>query len=218
MPHWTTLTATTYDEAYYRQHRDAGLDYLHYDDWQRRYGRWLVDVFRLRGQPALDVGCACGALAAGLAESGAIMSAVDLSEAMIGLGRQKFRNVRLAVCDAVHLHPFADESFAFIHAHQTAEHWPPPLVPHILRELWRVTRPAGLFFCVLDTHELGQRQQRDLSAEDPTHICIRPWDWWLDQLSAAGWTLCTEDYRHPLLEHGWSYLEHHDWDWWVARR
>jgi SAM-dependent methyltransferase len=216
MPDWTTLTATDYGEEYYAQHRDAGLDYLHYGDWQRRYGRWLVDVFRLRDRAALDVGCACGALSAGLAESGARVAAVDLSEAMIARGRRVFRDVRLEVCDAANLHYFADAAFDFIHAHQTAEHWRPALVGHILAELRRVARPGARFFCVLDTLELGQRQSRDLAREDPTHVCIRSLDWWHEQLAAAGWTLATEDYRHALLEHGWSYLEHHDWDWWVA--
>ncbi len=233
MPHFTQLRSTAFDLSYYREHKAEGLDYLHFSDWQRKYGRWLVDVFGLRGKPMLDAGCACGAITAGFAASGAIAHGVDVSEAMIGLGRERWRGMAraepaatkteapatpltLQVCDVANLHLFGDETFAFIHSHQSAEHWKPQLVPHALAELHRVARPGARFFCVLDTAELGQRQARNLAAEDPTHVCIRPLDWWHEQLAAAGWTDCTEDYRHPLLEHGWSYLPDYDWDWWVV--
>ncbi|MGE0609279.1 MAG: class I SAM-dependent methyltransferase [Pirellulales bacterium] len=232
MPHFRNLRSTAFNLDYYQEHQAEGLDYLHFGDWQRKYGRWLVDVFGLRGQPLLDVGCACGSLTAGLAASGVAAHGVDVSEAMIEMGRKRVwsdecrvsndadaaHSLSLHVCDVVNLHLFGEGTFAFIHSHQSAEHWQPRLVPHALVELHRVARPGARFFCVLDTAELGQRQGRDLAKEDPTHVCIRPLDWWHQHLAAAGWIDCTEDYRHPLLEHGWSYLPDHDWDWWAVRK
>lgn len=54
------LSATTYGQRYYEEHRCSGLDYLGFGDWQRQYGRWLVESLALRGKRVLDVGCACG--------------------------------------------------------------------------------------------------------------------------------------------------------------
>lgn len=236
MTDWQGLTATSFGREYFEQHLQEGLDYSSYGDWHRKYGRWLIDVLQWRDQPVLDAGCCCGAMVAGFAESGAIASGIDPNEFAIQLGRRKWSSGEWCLSlsgqgplpfaaepplwtgDAVNMHHFPDELFTGIHSHQTAEHWKPELVPHILRELWRVSKPGALFFCVLDTQELADRTGRDLEREDPTHQCIRPLRWWRDQLEAAGWVICTEDYRHSLLDHGWSYLRDYDWDWWVARK
>lgn len=214
------LRATGYGEAYYREHRRAGLDYLAYGDWQRQYGRWLVEALRLRGRRLLDAGCACGALLRGLAEAGAVGEGIDLSEHMVALGRHQWPELadRLHVCDAVHLHPFAAGAFDAVHTAQAAEHWRPELAPFVLAELARVTRPGGLLFCCLDTAELFARQGRRLEAEDPTHVCVRPLTWWLSLLPAAGWQPCTAEYEPTLRDHPDSFLGRYDWDYFVARR
>jgi len=36
------LTTTVYDKEYYQQHKDAGLDYAVFGDWQAEYGKWLL--------------------------------------------------------------------------------------------------------------------------------------------------------------------------------
>ena len=70
-----TLTARGFDRRYYDEHKLAGLDYLGFGDWQREYGRWLVESLGLKGKRVLDVGCACGAILRGLGEAGAIVQA-----------------------------------------------------------------------------------------------------------------------------------------------
>lgn len=214
---WNLLTASGYTAEYYDQHRALGLDYLGHGSWQRDYGHWLVNSLHLRGT-ALDVGCACGSIAAGLAKAGLVVHGVDLCEHMVRLGRAHFPRVVLDVCDAANLHLFRDFQFDFIHAAQSAEHWQPRLVPAILEELARVTRPGGLFFCSLDTQELYDRQKRDPANEDPTHACIKPLEWWHIQLGATGWVLATEKHRQALTDHPLSFLRRYDWDWWVAER
>src|SRR5262249_20861943 len=52
------LTAQGFDEDYYRQHQEAGLDYLNFGEWQQRYGRWIVETLGMAGKTVLDVGCA----------------------------------------------------------------------------------------------------------------------------------------------------------------
>lgn len=224
------LTVPHYGREYYDEHRAQGLDYLGHGTWQEDYGRWLAESLELpEGLETLDVGCACGSIAEGLAKAGLTVDGVDLSEHMVALGRGKFRRVRrLTVCDAVNLWPYADASFDFLHSAQVAEHWRPEHVPLILRELRRVARPGALFFCALDTEELFARHGRAAGSpgEDPTHVCIRPLTWWHEQLAAAGWQVVTDHYRGALVDHPRSFISgaagrgayHYDWGWWVGRR
>ena len=214
------LRATSYDENYYREHKLAGLDYLVFGRWHEQYGRWLVESLGLKDKRVLDVGCACGAVLRGLGQAGALGQGIDLSECMIRLGREQWPELasRLAVVDAVNLHLFRDGEFDAIHTAQVAEHWQPDLVPHILRELRRVTAPGGLLFCSLDTEDLFRRQGRDSTREDPTHLCIRPFAWWRWQLAQAGWQICSAEFEQRLRDHPESMLKLYDWDWFVARR
>jgi len=213
------LRATAYAEQYYREHQQAGLDYLGHGEWQLRYGRWLTEALAWRKKRVLDVGCACGSIVRGFGEGGVVVQGVDLCEHMIQLGRTQWPDMvpLLHVCDAVNLHLFADGIWDGLHSAQVAEHWKPELVPFILRELRRVTSPGGLFFCALDTQELFARQGRHLEHEDPTHVCIRPLAWWHDQLAACGWQVVSDDVRPALQGHAESFLSQYDWDWFVAR-
>jgi ADP-heptose:LPS heptosyltransferase/2-polyprenyl-3-methyl-5-hydroxy-6-metoxy-1,4-benzoquinol methylase len=215
-----TLTAYGFDRRYYDEHKAAGLDYLGFGDWQRQYGRWLVESLELKGKRVLDVGCACGAILRGLGEAGAIVHGVDLNEHAIQLGREKWPDMAslLFTCDAVNLHLYANESWDAVHTAQVAEHWKPELVPHILREFWRVVVAGGLLFCALDTEELLTRQARERDREDPTHHCIRPLVWWHQQLADAGWEVCSAAFEPSLRQHPESFLKRYDWDWFVARR
>lgn len=214
------LTATGYGECYYQEHKMAGLDYLYFGEWQQQYGRWFVESLGLRGKKVLDVGCACGAILRGLGQAGAVAQGVEVNEHMVQLGREKWPDMArlLYVCDAVNLHLFADASWDAVHSSQVAEHWQPALVPHILRELWRVTTEGGLLFCCLDTEELFARQGRRMEREDPTHVCIRPMQWWHEQLAEAGWWVCSGEYEGRLVSHPEGFLKRYDWDWFIARK
>lgn len=214
------LTATAYDESYYEEHKRAGLDYLNFGDWQRQYGRWFAESLGLKEKKVLDVGCACGSILRGLGQAGVIVQGVDVNERMIQLGRRRWPDMAplLSICDAVNLHLFGDATWDGIHSAQSAEHWKPELVPSILRELARVTKPGGLFFCCLDTEELFARQGRKMENEDPTHICIRPLRWWHGQLVETGWEVCSDEFILRLQNHPQTFLTRYDWDWFVARR
>lgn len=213
------LTSKAFNDRYYYEHRLAGLDYLNFGDWQQQYGRWLVQSLNWKGRRVLEVGCACGSILRGFGEAGAVVQGVEINEHMIQLGRQKWPDMAplLHICDAVNLHLFADGEWDGIHSAQVAEHWKPKLVPHILEELHRVTSPGGIFFCALDTEELFARQGRTMETEDPTHVCIKPLNWWHEQLAAAGWQVCTEEFRAALSDHKESFLKRYDWDWFCAR-
>src|SRR5262249_35606636 len=104
-------------------------DYLGFGDWQRQYGRWLVESLGWKGQRVLDVGCACGSVLRGLGEAGAVVQGVDVSEHMVGLGRQTWPDMAplLHVCDAVNLHLFGEACWDGLHSGQVAEHFKPEL-------------------------------------------------------------------------------------------
>jgi SAM-dependent methyltransferase len=211
------LTTTSFGEAYYHQHKEAGLDYLAHGEWQITYGRWFVEALGLRGRTLLDVGCACGSIAAGLAKAGALVSGCDANEHMIRLGRERWLANQLFVCDATNLHYWRDRTFNTIHSAQVFEHFKPDLVPHILDELWRVTQDGGILFAALDTVEMYARQVRNLAREDATHICVKPMAWWHQQLASAGWALAP-DLLERLRLHPESYFAHYDWDAFCCRK
>lgn len=214
------LVAKGYTEAYYVEHLNGGLDYLGHGDWQRRYGRWLRDTLCWEGKRVLDVGCACGSILRGLGEAGLIVQGVDVSEYLVDLGRQKWPDMAelMHIADAVNLHMFADGEWEGLHSAQVAEHWRPELVPFILRELGRVTKPGSLFFASFDTSELYERNGRKPETEDPTHVCIKPLAWWHEQLDLAGWEVVTGDFVAKLKDHPEGFLSQYDWDIFVARR
>ena len=88
----------------------------------------------------------------------------------------------------------------------------------ILRELHRIAKLDGLFFCCLDTEELFARQGRTMEGEDPTHVCIRPMRWWHERLAEAGWQVCSAEFEPAMRGHAEDFLRRYDWDWFVARR
>lgn len=212
------LRTTAYDRAYYEQHRDAGCDYAHYGDWQKEYGRWIVDCMKWRGKDILEFGCAAGAIAKGLSDNGSRPCGIDLNEYTIKLGRENWSEIPLFVGDGANMHMFHDNRFDGIHSQQVLEHLKPELVPFVLKELNRVCKPGATFFAVLDTKNSFNRQQRTHENEDPTHYCIQPMEWWASMLRLAGWEDCKEAYSKELKNHVCSYLNKYDWDWFVVRK
>lgn len=211
------LQSTSFDRAYYDEHKQAGLDYLNFGPWQVNYATWLIESLGLAGKTVLDVGAACGSIAWGF-RSQCHTVGIDVNNHMIELGRKKYAPMPLYVCDSVNLHLFGDGDFDFIHSAQVAEHFKPELVPFILREWHRVLAPGGLIFCALDTVELFARQGRTLATEDPTHVCVRPLAWWHEQLAAAGFTDARPELEAALTGHAQSYFKLYDWDWFLVRK
>jgi ubiquinone/menaquinone biosynthesis C-methylase UbiE len=211
------LTTTSFHIDYYEEHRRLGLDYLGHGDWQVFYGKWLVESLGLKGKTVLDVGCACGSIAAGLAKAGSFVSGCDVNEHMIQLGRERWLAEQLKVCDAVNLHYWRDNTFDFIHSAQVFEHFNPELVPFILKEINRVTKLGGVMFVSLDTIELYERQNRKVEDEDPTHTCVKSMSWWKERLAATGWVEA-HDMAEAMRYHPDNYFQRYDWDWFIVRK
>jgi SAM-dependent methyltransferase len=103
----------------------------------------------VRGLDVLDAGCAAGEHSAWLAERGARVVALDASEAMVRLARERLgERARVLQADLAQPLPFEDASFDLVLSSLTLhylEDWAP-----VLRELARVLRPGGRL--VFSTH------------------------------------------------------------------
>ncbi|MGE4105211.1 MAG: methyltransferase domain-containing protein, partial [Pirellulales bacterium] len=102
------LTATTYEQQYYDEHKAHGLDYLGHGTWQRDYGHWFVAALGLHNKRILDAGCACGSIALGLARAGASVVGADISRYMIALGKSTWPHLELHQADLADLFMLAD--------------------------------------------------------------------------------------------------------------
>ncbi|MDB5072447.1 MAG: Methyltransferase type 11 [Candidatus Eremiobacteraeota bacterium] len=103
----------------------------------------------VRGLDVLDAGCAAGEHSAWLVEHGARVVALDASETMVGLARERLgESARVLHADLAQRLPLADASFDVVLSSLTLhylEDWVPPL-----REFARVLRPGGRL--VVSTH------------------------------------------------------------------
>lgn len=103
----------------------------------------------VRGLDVLDAGCAAGEHSAWLVERGARVVALDASETMVRLARERLgESTRVLQADLAQPLPFADASFDIVLSSLTLhylEDWTAPL-----REFARVLRPGGRL--VLSTH------------------------------------------------------------------
>ncbi|MCV7315980.1 methyltransferase domain-containing protein [Mycolicibacillus parakoreensis] len=97
-------------------------------------------------QRLLDVGCGPGTLTVGLAGRVDHVHAVEPTPAALASAREHARrcgqhNITFATAD-VHALPFADDTFAVVHAHQVLQHLADPVAA--LAEMRRVCSPGGL--------------------------------------------------------------------------
>ena len=93
------------------------------------------------GETILDVGCGDGALTAQLAATGAIVTGVDNSPAMLEAARTRGLNVELHSADALPYENQFDAVFS-----NAALHWLPAAKhPAILTGIHRALRPTGRF-------------------------------------------------------------------------
>jgi SAM-dependent methyltransferase len=112
----------------------------------------VADFKRLPGRDAaLEIGCGPGRLMRPLSRYFGEIHGVDVSDAMIGLARERLRDVPNA-------HPhhgsgsdlalFPDEKFDFVYSYAVFQHIPSrDVVFSYLREAWRVLKPGGILRC-----------------------------------------------------------------------
>lgn len=139
----------------------------------------------------LDLGCGPGHAAAAFAPHAAQVVALDLTEAMVELGRQLaaergIANLRFERGDAARL-PFAAASFERVTSRLSAHHYADPAA--VLREVARVLVPGGAFLLVDCVAPEDPAQDSFLNAfellRDPSHVRDHSVPQWCEMLRAA---------------------------------
>ena len=193
------LTAREYDESYYRQHADAGLDYLNHGYWHESYAKMVTEstLQSSYSDPFIvDAGCACGSILKGFKDLSIFrrVLGVDLSDHMIELGRKHFRYAQgELVAGSIANIPAQPQSVSLLHSAQVLEHIPDDRVDAILDEFARVLRPGGRAFLCLDALRDGEKKEMYMG--DPTHVNIQPVLYWTEKLQKRGMLFDIEAYN-----------------------
>ena len=224
------LTARAYDEQYYREHADAGLDYLNHGYWHQSYAA-MVSEATLQASYSnafiVDAGCACGSILKGFKDLTIYerVLGIDLSEHMIRIGRHHFSYTEAElVAGSIAQIPAQSNSVSLLHSAQVLEHIPDELVDPILDEFARVLRPGGRAFLCLDA--LREGEVKEMYMGDPTHINIQPVSYWTKKLQTRGLFFDIEAYnrfarskRGPTLGDPRSFFEIYlNWSAWTLIR
>jgi ubiquinone/menaquinone biosynthesis C-methylase UbiE len=224
------LTAQQFNEQYYREHADAGLDYLNHGYWHQSYAAMVTEstLQSTYSNPVIvDAGCACGSILKGFKDLSLykIVLGVDLSEHMIRLGRSHFGySQRELVAGSIANIPAAPRSVSLLHSAQVLEHIPDELIDPILDEFARVLRPGGRAFLCLDA--LREGETKDIYMGDPTHVNIQPVFYWTEKLQSRGLLFDIEAYnrfvrsrRGPTAGDSRSFFETYaNWSAWTLIR
>jgi ubiquinone/menaquinone biosynthesis C-methylase UbiE len=185
-----TLTAVSYDEQYYREHAEAGLDYLKHGYWHQSYAAMVTEsTFQSTYSDPfiIDAGCACGSILKGFRDLAVYkrVLGIDLSEHMIELGRKHFGYAEdeLMAGSMVNL-PVESETVSLLHSAQVLEHVPDEFIDPALDEFARVLRSGGRAFLCLDAMRDGEA--KEIYMGDPTHVNIQPVLYWTEKFQKRG--------------------------------
>ncbi|MBI4749724.1 MAG: methyltransferase domain-containing protein [Acidobacteria bacterium] len=148
---WTRLARAGYDV--YRDHFNTPA-----------FFKMLPDVTGLTG---LDIGCGEGTNTRRLAQRGAQLTAIDISEVFIGHARQTEAEspagITYQVASAVEL-PFADHSFDF--ATGFMSFMDIPEIATVLSEAYRILKPGGFLQFSISHPCFTTRHRKNLRGED----------------------------------------------------
>lgn len=108
--------------------------------WQ--YGEDLLSLLSPQpGERILDVGCGTGQLAAKIADTGAVVTGIDASAAMVEKAKLNYPNLEFAVADARLLQ--FDTEFDAVFSNATL-HWIPESEA-VIGSIYRALKPKGRF-------------------------------------------------------------------------
>ncbi len=125
----------------------------------------LVEMTRGLGVIA-DIGCGPGQIARYLTDHGVEAMGIDLSPEMVALAQRLSPDIPFQVGDMLAL-DLTDNSLGGIAAFYSIIHAPPPQMPQVMRQFYRVLRPGGL--ALLSFH-IG---------DEPVHLD----EWWEQPVS-----------------------------------
>lgn len=197
---------TGYGEDYFES-LDNGLGYVDSTLWED-IAHAIKEVFGISDGTDIsgevnvcDVGCAKGYLVRHLRRRGFDAWGVDISTYALESAPDDVKQyLRWQDLTQPHGSFFGTEQFRLVTCFETMEHIPKVHVPRALGHIHDLLMPGGkalLTICV-------EGQPDTLS--DPTHVTIKPWRWWENQLRNAGFGMW------PELEHAmrrfWLFSQH----------
>ena len=166
----------SYDAAYYRTlAAEAEADSLSHR-WRMR---WLEAMLPVEaGDHALDLGSGAGSISRRLAERGATVEGVDLSEEAVRVARQRCQGlpVRFTVADAAHCDHLESASFDKAACCDLIEHVDDATMGGVFDEAYRLLKPGGLFYVYSPNrdHWIERLKHRQLLLKNPvSHIAVR---------------------------------------------
>lgn len=135
-------------------------DFMADDLTRKPFDRWLLERIpeEAPGGPLVDVGCGPGHIAAFLADAGAEVTGIDLSEAMIASARAAYSDLTFTVGDYTQLlRPPRDPGWAAIVAWFSLAHLAASELGGVLASLGRTLVPGGWLVMALQVgHEVRQ--------------------------------------------------------------
>jgi SAM-dependent methyltransferase len=186
---WMQQSRTTWDERAPWWNEIAEV-YAAAPDRQADLARVAAALGLQPGAALLDAGCGAGQFAVAFARMKLVVTAVDLSPAMVAFGRQHAQEAGVSVAwqDAdISVLSDADGSFDAVHA-RLSLHFAPD-IPAALRELRRVLKPEGRLYASLPgalSPIYGNAWQRHLDPNRRANNYATPWE--LEALLGhAGW-------------------------------
>jgi ubiquinone/menaquinone biosynthesis C-methylase UbiE len=158
----------------------AVLSYRSPDYVNLTYSQWELELLvrslgDIRGKAVLDVGCGIGRVTLELLKAGAHVTALDNSAKMLSITEEKVRAASLSALFAIVKsnaaeNPLPDSSYDFVVCVGLLEHLPPPVRVDTLYHLYRVLKPGGSTFLVVNNEDsvflkrdnlYGMKMQKD---------------------------------------------------------
>jgi SAM-dependent methyltransferase len=174
-----------YSEEYFRSYCGKGYDKV---VTERNFRRVVEFIALKKGRiRLLDIGCAYGFLIKAASEVGLDAYGIDIS--IYALRQVPELSSKLILASGTNL-PFRSESFDAVTLFEVIEHVSDG--ERVLKEVHRILKPKGLG--VLTTPIPSKEK-----GEDPTHINVRPPDFWISLLKKLGFK--TYPYYDPRYYH-----------------
>ena len=177
-----------YDRSYFFKwnYADRGLGRFSMYWFARRYYAALVRRHAPAGNGALlELGCGLGHML-GLLQDDFRCTGIDLIDHAVEQTRLNAPRARAVQGDAAATGAFADGEFSAVVALHLVEHLPQPET--MIREVYRILRPGGLWLFATPHPEYALRwrkdRTRDAAGKDPTHINVHPpatWRAWCEE-------------------------------------
>lgn len=133
-------------------------------EWRHARPILLGYVGSLQGKEVLEFGCHSGATAIVCAALGALVTGVDIDDAVLGLARlnaDRFGlsdRIRFQHVEDTRYLPFGSEQFDLVTCNSVLEYVPHGQLADILREIDRVLRPGGVVAILGTSNRLAPRE------------------------------------------------------------